>query len=162
MEDLPATHLSLRGPTRQIVSLTFTSGALLVRFLLHYISPKVGRLPVRPIGAHISLAIFTKKGNIWFGLANETSIFTLFQTDYSSLHFSSLCEMEQDPVCHVTRQLWHIHHLALLQWTSPSTTTVSMATSTKPSLSERWMKEPRSSFRPHMNALCKPLTLVGI
>lgn len=38
---------------------------------------------------------------------------------------------------------------------------VSMATSTKPSLLERWTKEQRNWFRLRMNALCKPLTLVG-
>lgn len=38
---------------------------------------------------------------------------------------------------------------------------VSMATSTKPSLLERWTKEQRNWFRLRMNALCKPLILVG-
>lgn len=38
---------------------------------------------------------------------------------------------------------------------------VFMATSTKPSLLERWTKEQRNWFRLRMNALCKPLILVG-
>lgn len=32
----------------------------------------------------------------------------------------------------------------------------------KPSLSETWMKKQRNWFRPRMNALCKPLILVGL
>lgn len=41
MEYLPATRLSLHGPTRQIISLTFTCGDLLVTFSALHIFPQV-------------------------------------------------------------------------------------------------------------------------
>lgn len=48
------------------------------------------------------------------------------------------------------------------QWTSPSTTTVSMVTWMKPSLSVRWTKKRRSWSRPRTNVLCKLSTLVRL